>query len=180
LDGQSLPFALIETWLTGDHCASVCLKLVHDYLNEQGMWVKNARGDVWQTFGDQNLARAPMTIKLAAEAVRLSRQQVDDQANGRALGPGPQPLVPTEVNPGGLGFTPLDQFATGERSTAIFEGYLKPLLLKASRDNPLYQLIQGNTGLAGVKLKSYGAAAKDAVSEGAGRAGNALGNAGER
>jgi hypothetical protein len=52
------------------------LKNIHDRLNVEGFDVTNARGMSWRTFGDNHLARAPDTRRIASLAIFLSRQQI--------------------------------------------------------------------------------------------------------
>ncbi len=52
------------------------LKNIHDRMNREGFEVTNARGMRWRTFGDNYLALAQETQRVAALAVFLSRQQI--------------------------------------------------------------------------------------------------------
>ena len=52
------------------------LKNLHDRMNREGFEVRNARGMRWRTFGDDHLALAKETQRVAALAVFQSRQQI--------------------------------------------------------------------------------------------------------
>lgn len=52
------------------------LKNVHDRMNREGFDVSNARGMRWKTYGDQFLAKATDTQRIAALAIYVSRRQV--------------------------------------------------------------------------------------------------------
>ena len=52
------------------------LKNVHDRMNREGFEVTNGRGMKWRTFGDQYLAKAQDTQRIAALAIYVSRRQV--------------------------------------------------------------------------------------------------------
>jgi Domain of unknown function (DUF4157) len=52
------------------------LKNLHDRMNQEGFEVRNARGMRWRTFGDDYLARAEETQRIASLAVFQSRQQI--------------------------------------------------------------------------------------------------------
>ena len=52
------------------------LKNLHDRMNREGFEVRNARGMRWRTFGDDYLALAKETQRIAALAVFQSRQQI--------------------------------------------------------------------------------------------------------
>jgi hypothetical protein len=52
------------------------LKNIHDRLNREGLEVTNDRGMTWRTYGDQFLARAQDTQRIAALAIYVSRRQV--------------------------------------------------------------------------------------------------------
>lgn len=52
------------------------LKNVHDRMNREGFEVTNQRGMSWKTYGDDHLAEATETQKIAALAIYVSRQQV--------------------------------------------------------------------------------------------------------
>jgi hypothetical protein len=130
---------------------SLCLKLIHDYLNENGVKVRNAAGTEWVAYGDRNLARSPETVTLGQQAVRLSRQEVDEAVQG---GPtqshlSPLELVPCEVSYGGE-WVPIHAFK-GNR--VLFEAILRPLVLTPRKDNALYQLMKGNLGFATGTIK---------------------------
>lgn len=125
---------------------SLCLKLVHDHLNETGLQVRNAAGNEWTAFGDQNLDRAPESVQLGQQAVRLSRESIDQAAAGESIDESrlsPADLIPSEVGYQGQ-FLPIKEFV---QSQTIFEAFLKEQLLRPTGDNPLYQLIKGNIGI---------------------------------
>jgi len=63
--------------------AQLVLKNIHDRLNREGFEVTNARGMTWRTFGDQFLAKAEDTQKIAALAVYVSRRQIYEARAGR-------------------------------------------------------------------------------------------------
>lgn len=53
------------------------IKILHDYLNEAGLEVTNARGDgPWTTYGDQFLNRTPETLRIGTEAIAQSDQNL--------------------------------------------------------------------------------------------------------
>jgi hypothetical protein len=52
------------------------LKNIHDRMNREGFEVTNLRGMRWRTYGDNHLAAAVETQRVAALAVFLSRQQI--------------------------------------------------------------------------------------------------------
>jgi hypothetical protein len=52
------------------------LKNIHDRLNREGLDVTNERGMTWRTYGDQFLAKAEDTQRIAALAIYVSRRQV--------------------------------------------------------------------------------------------------------
>ena len=62
--------------LVGALTPQLVLKNIHDRLNVEGVEVSNARGMTWRTRGDQHLAAAPETQKIAALALYMSRQQI--------------------------------------------------------------------------------------------------------
>ena len=141
LEQASTPVALILDEIK-EECGSLCLKLVHDYLNETGLEVQNARGDTWKTFGDDHLAEAPRTKQLAAEAVRLSREEVEQAAlRGQSVPAQADQLVPDKVAFAGMAVVSRKDFAYG---SGIFLLYLMPLLLDETPNNPLYRLIKDN------------------------------------
>jgi hypothetical protein len=63
------------------------LKNLHDRLNREGFEVGNAAGMRWRTHGDDHLAQAPETQRVAALAVFRSRQQLHDARAGRPADP---------------------------------------------------------------------------------------------
>jgi len=56
---------------------SLTLKLVHDYLNKNGVQVRNPIGTQWRTFGDASLASSPETQKQGSLAAQASREGVE-------------------------------------------------------------------------------------------------------
>ncbi len=53
------------------------IKILHDYLNETGVQVTNARGDgPWTTYGDQFLDHTPETLRIGDEAIAQSDQNL--------------------------------------------------------------------------------------------------------
>jgi Domain of unknown function (DUF4157) len=130
---------------------SLCLKLVHDALNATKVTVSNPRGDQWEAMGDAHMIGSPGSTKYGAEAVKLSREAVEESAQ---KGKASDPYAALQVVPSNVSFAgksqPLEQFATDPK---IFEGVLRAQILKAGVENPLYQLIRGNVGLAVDTLK---------------------------
>jgi hypothetical protein len=62
--------------------SQLVLKNIHDRMNREGFLTANARGMRWRTFGDDHLASAQETQRVAALAVFLSRQQVRSAHSG--------------------------------------------------------------------------------------------------
>src|SRR5581483_3900456 len=143
----------------GSHAPSLCLKLVHDKLNSDGLDVINARGDKWKTFGDTNLSKAPETIKIGSEAVERSRMEIQQAGNQGAtqMRLSALDLIPAQIGFCGS-FLSLEEFTQRED---IFKGYLVPLLLDATPNNPLYGLIKDNVGLLAVKGEEFGMKAQN-------------------
>ena len=73
------------------------LKNVHDRMNREGFEVTNQRGMSWKTYGDDHLAEATETQKIAALAIYVSRQQV---FAARAQGPEPRRRARVLSRPG--------------------------------------------------------------------------------
>lgn len=63
------------------------LKNIHDRMNREGFVVHNARGMSWRTFGDDYLAIAQETQRIAALAVFESRQQIYAAHGGASPNP---------------------------------------------------------------------------------------------
>lgn len=160
-DGTYLPSKVVEHPDFQKKVDSVCLKLVHDFLNSRSLTVLNKRGERWQTQGDAHLGQAPETQRLASEATRLSRQAVEDTA---ANGSSKEPFAAAELCPSqvqfGSSLLPLQQFA---ESPEIFLSLLRPLLLDSSSRNPLYQLIKSNIGLLADDAKEKAIRAEQAT-----------------
>lgn len=76
----------------------LALKNIHDRMNREGFMAANARGMRWRTFGDNYLAIAQETQRIAALAVFLSRQQIQ-RARGGGDAPDPdevEALMPND------------------------------------------------------------------------------------
>jgi hypothetical protein len=152
-DNPHVPHQAVDAAIGGvmdlvkSHAGSLCLKLVHDKLNETPLTVTNPRGDTWATMGDGSLAGAPGSQQFGAEAVALSRRSVEEMAStGNCAEPDKAlSVVPHLVAFQGNNLT-IEQFAT---NPTIFQGFLEPLLLDPSPKNPLYLKIKSNLGLAG-------------------------------
>jgi hypothetical protein len=54
------------------------LKVIHDDLNQNGVWVKNALGTEWHTTGDAHAMDSPETMAQAKLAAKTSRDAVQD------------------------------------------------------------------------------------------------------
>jgi hypothetical protein len=73
------------------------LKNLHDRMNREGFEVRNARGMRWRTFGDDYLALARETQRIAALAVFESRQQIHAARGGASPNPDEvEALMPDE------------------------------------------------------------------------------------
>jgi hypothetical protein len=145
---QAVDFAVDKAvGVIESHVGSLCLKLVHDALNNTGMQVINPRGDMWETKGDGSLADAPKSQVYGAEAVQLSREAVEETARtGNSADPyKAMTVVPSVIMFKGAAMS-ISAFTADPK---IFEGYLKPLLLDSSTKNPLWVKIKGNIGLVG-------------------------------
>jgi hypothetical protein len=151
------------------HLTSLCLKIVHDALNRQGMMVSNKVGQRWPLYGDGHLSGAWEAQAIALEAVRRSREELEV-----AVETGQVPtlfaaerLVPEQVEfalpptvPSLAGIRveplvmvmPLADFAV---SSSLFRPLLEVALLKKGPDNPLYQLVKANAGLAVLLPEEY-------------------------
>lgn len=160
-DKTYLPPQVVENAEFQKKVDSVCLKLVHDYLNGRPVTVMNKRGEKWQTQGDAHLGQAPETQRLASEATRMSRQSVEETAqSGTSKAPfAAAELAPSQVQLGDT-LMPLAQFA---ESPEIFMGLLRPLLLNPRASNPLYQLIKNNIGLLADDAKEKAVRAEQAT-----------------
>jgi hypothetical protein len=74
---------------------SAGLKVLHDYLNRNGIEVINGQGNRWRAFGDYNLWKSPDTKKFAGDAIALSKQQILDALSGK----GPDPVKVLQIPP---------------------------------------------------------------------------------
>jgi hypothetical protein len=63
------------------------LKAIHDRMNNEGFEVTNPAGMKWRSFGDQNLAKAPDTSRIASLALFKSRQQIYAAQKGQQPDP---------------------------------------------------------------------------------------------
>jgi len=63
------------------------LKNIHDRMNAEGFEVTNAQGMKWRTYGDNHLKNAVETRRVAAYAVFISRQQINQARNGESPDP---------------------------------------------------------------------------------------------
>jgi hypothetical protein len=63
------------------------LKNIHDRMNAEGFDVTNAQGMKWRTYGDNHLKNAVETQRVAAYAVFISRQQINQARNGESPDP---------------------------------------------------------------------------------------------
>ena len=66
---------------------SLTLKNIHDRMNAEGFEVTNAQGMKWRTYGDNHLKNAVETQRVAAYAVFVSRQQINQARNGELPDP---------------------------------------------------------------------------------------------
>ncbi|HEX2571486.1 MAG TPA: DUF4157 domain-containing protein [Polyangia bacterium] len=96
--------------LKGNVADNIESKLLHDLDNEHGVVVRNERGDApWMVYGDNLLGdpRNARNRELALEAVRLSKQEIEDALTQRERYPEPRPgvlfaaqrLVPRPLHP---------------------------------------------------------------------------------
>lgn len=134
--------------------SSLCLKLVHDKLNNTPITVTNSTGDSWPTMGDQAVAKTPETQRIAALAVQTSRQAVEENREHRQVraARARARLIPVTAQLASGVAKPIDTFA---RDATMFTGLLRPQLLDASINNPLYQLIKDNLGLGPTRGKEW-------------------------
>ncbi len=65
----------------------LALKNIHDRMNAEGFDVTNAQGMKWRTYGDNHLKNAVETQRVAAYAVFVSRQQINQARNGESPDP---------------------------------------------------------------------------------------------
>jgi hypothetical protein len=65
----------------------LALKNIHDRMNVEGFEVKNAKGMLWRTYGDNRLKNAVETQHIAAYAIFVSRQQIIRARNGESSAP---------------------------------------------------------------------------------------------
>ena len=81
----------MQTVVTGVKAAGLAvplaLKNIHDRMNAEGFDVTNAQGMKWRTFGDNHLKNAVETQRVAAYAVFMSRQQINQARNGESPDP---------------------------------------------------------------------------------------------
>jgi hypothetical protein len=63
------------------------LKAIHDRMNAEGFDVTNTAGMSWRTYGDQHLAKAEDTKRIASLAIFVSRQQIYAANHGQKPDP---------------------------------------------------------------------------------------------
>ena len=92
--------------LVGSATGNIESKILHDLDNQYGVVVTNARGDTpWIAYGDERFFRPEnkSNRSIAQEAVRLSRQDIDDALAGSSPGASgafaAEQLVPRPVDP---------------------------------------------------------------------------------
>lgn len=132
---------------------SMALKLVHDALNVEGLWVKDAQGVEWRTVGDGQLALSGPTQSQAEEASRVSRESVQDVLRTGATTQAMRALdlIPDVARLADTDYRPIETFA---RDPAVFQRYFEQTMLPASpADNKLYAMLAGNLGLVGVLVE---------------------------
>jgi hypothetical protein len=62
----------------------LALKNIHDRMNIEGFDVTNAQGVKWKTYGDNHLKNSVETQRMAAYAVFVSRQQINQARSGES------------------------------------------------------------------------------------------------
>jgi hypothetical protein len=170
--------------LIATKAGSLTLKLVHDYFNHNGVFVKNPAGTEWKTVGDANLASSPITQQQGSLAAQASREGVEKAVHEGELSDAerdkPLQYVPSEA-----------RFASGSYQTiaafcadaTIFDAVLSATMLSPDPNvNKLWQMIKGNVApMISLKLKQGGrwvgdlaTGAYQAVAGAAQTAGNAV------
>jgi hypothetical protein len=110
-------------------------KILHDLDNTFGVDVANARGDTWTAYGDEqiNIPANVDNLRLAKEAVQLSKQDVADALSGRIASVpatfAAEALVPAPVSPGTSRWGALDYQAMrasviGREGPGIISGFV--------------------------------------------------------
>jgi len=150
--------------LIATKAGSLTLKLVHDYFNQNGVFVKNPLNTEWQTVGDANLgnvklAGSPVTQQQASAAAQASREGVEKAVHDGELSDDlrdkPLQYVPSEARFGSGGYQPIAAFCA---DTSIFDAVLSATMLSPDPAvNKLWQLIKGNVApMISLKLQQGG------------------------
>jgi hypothetical protein len=141
--------------LISSKAGSLTLKLVHDYLNKNGVQVKNANTE-WRTVGDANLASSPETQKQGSLAAQASREGVEKAVREGDLSAAerdkPLQYVPSEARFASGAYQPIAAFCA---DATIFDAILSATMLSADPNaNELWKLIKGNVGpMISLKIK---------------------------
>jgi len=125
--------------LMGSNLGNIESKILHDLDNTYGVDVTNDRGDTWTAYGDNFLAdpRNTRNRALAMEAVRLSKQDIEDARAQRTNYPDPvkrmtpfpaEALIPRPVNTNKdrwIGRTPTYHMGPGDVPIRGVDDYTK-------------------------------------------------------
>jgi hypothetical protein len=135
---------------------SLTLKLVHDYLNKNGVQVKNPLGTEWRTVGDANLASSPVTQQQGSLAAQASREGVEKAVREGDLSNAdrdkPLQYVPSEAKFASGSYQPISAFCA---DATIFDAILSATMLSPDPNaNELWKMIKGNVGpMIALKIK---------------------------
>jgi hypothetical protein len=170
--------------LIATKAGSLTLKLVHDYFNQNGVFVKNPMNTEWKTVGDANLASSPITQQQGSLAAQASREGVEKAVRDGELSDierdKPLQYVPSEARFASGSYQTISAFCA---DATIFDAVLSATMLSPDPAvNKLWQLIKGNvTPMISLKLKQGGrwvgnlaTGAYQAVAGAATTAGNAI------
>ncbi|HSR96496.1 MAG TPA: DUF4157 domain-containing protein, partial [Kofleriaceae bacterium] len=135
---------------------SLTLKLVHDYLNQHGVQVKNPMNTEWRTVGDANLASSGETQTQGSLAAQASREGVEKAVREGDLSAEerdkPLKYVPSEAKFASGAYQSISSFCT---DATIFDAILSATMLSPDpNSNELWRMIKGNVGpMVALKIK---------------------------
>jgi hypothetical protein len=120
------------------------LKVIHDDLNQNGVWVKNALGTEWRATGDAHAMDSPETMAQAKLAAKTSRDAVQDvlDTGGTQRAFTALDYIPDVARFGDGPYQAIELFSTdGQVFTAMLT---KNMLSTDPASNRLYRLMVDN------------------------------------